>query len=90
MTKPEGEHWPDSTLADSLECGPDPPWSDKVIYWLPSRDDPEWSRLPPGFPKPWCDTCRPDWHAIHQEWKERKRVYIWLCERHAVAYGFAW
>lgn len=76
------------TWVNSLKCGPDPPWSDKVIYWLPSGDDYKIEYIPLGFPKPWCDASRPDWQAIYQEWSKRKRLYIWLCERHAVAYGF--
>jgi hypothetical protein len=74
---------------NTLKCGPDPPWSDKVIYWSQSGSDKmEWTRL--GFLKPWCDASRPNWNNILQEWKERKRLYIWLCERHAVACGFPW
>ena len=70
---------------NSLKCGPDPPWSDKVIYWSPSADDYKVEYIRLGFPKPWCDASRSDWKEILREWKEQKRLYIWLCETHAFA-----
>jgi hypothetical protein len=80
------EHWPDPALlafADSLKCSPDPPWSDTVIYW--SGDVYRIESVSPGYPipKPWCDASRPDWKAILQEWKDQKRLNLYLCEGHA-------
>jgi len=78
---PDWQAW-----VNSVKCGPDPPWSDMVIYRLPSgSDNIKCGRIPLGFPKPQCDASRTDWQSIQQEWNERKRVYIWLCKEHAVA-----
>lgn len=78
--------WPDPSWADSVKCWPDPPWSDKVIKWLPSGQDYAAEFIRPGDPRFMCDASRLDWRVIFEEWKERKRLYIWLCEAHALAY----
>lgn len=83
------EGWPDPALvalADSLKCSPDPPWSDKVVYWLPSGDVYNIESIAPGYPRFWCDVSRPEWKVILQEWKDQKRRYIYLCEVHASVY----
>lgn len=40
--------------------------------------------------KPYCDASRGDWQEVWQEWNERKRLTIFLCEGHAKEYGFEW
>lgn len=88
-TRPENG-WPDPTWPNSLKCAPDPPWADKVIFWPSSGSDYRIEDIPQGHLKPWCDVNRPEWNILFNEWKERKRFYIWLCKQHAFAYSFLW
>jgi hypothetical protein len=89
VTRPENG-WPDPTWGNSLKCAPGPPWADKLIYWPSSGGDYKIEDIPEGRFRPWCDQNRPEWDLLFQEWKERKRFYLWLCKQHAFAQGFLW
>src|SRR6266571_392384 len=88
-TRPENG-WPDPAWANSLKCAPDPPWADKLIYWPSLGGDYKIEESPQGRPRPWCHLTRPDWNLLFQEWRERKRCYLWFCKQHALALGFLW
>lgn len=69
----------------SAEC---PAWTEKVIYW---REDAKDTHIEPvGVLRPYCDASRTDWSVILEEWNQRKRLTIFLCEDHARNLGFRW
>jgi hypothetical protein len=74
------ENWPDPPCEDSITCEPDAPWADKIIYWLPSGDDYRIESL--SNLRPHCDASRDDWKTIWKEWKDQKRSYIFLGDKH--------
>jgi hypothetical protein len=64
--------------------------ADIIIYWrLPPSDEYKVGLLE-GNRKPPCDSNRPDWDSILEQWKDRQLACLWLCERHAEECGFIW
>jgi CheY-like chemotaxis protein len=75
-------------LASLQPCSTDPPWSTRVGRRKTSSNEWVVEFLSPERPRCFCDASRPEWKAIVDEWKDRKRLYLWLCEQHAVTCGF--
>jgi CheY-like chemotaxis protein len=66
----------------------EPPWSTRVVYRKPSSNGWVMEFLSPERPRCFCDASRQDWGTIVREWKDQKRLYLWLCEQHAAFCGF--
>jgi hypothetical protein len=75
---------------------PQQPWlhpihmheADKVVWWLLTGDG--YKTEPISYLKPRCDASGPDWQTVFQEWQDRKRLCIWLCEPCAIETGILW
>jgi len=83
---PPDPEW--QALFDSIVCGPDAPWADKVVYRPLLSDECRSESL--GSLRMKCDAGRDEWESIRRDWKDGKVRYVYLCQNHAYGYGILW